>query len=145
METWISLPRNRRPKEWDKYEDPVCLLRLNLYGHPLAGLFWEMRSTNILLSSGFEKITQRECLFVHRKEQLFLSVYVDDYKMAGNAENVKTMWEKLRTKIDLDDDLPLHDTVYLGNKQYEIEPHILVHREFLPIAYSLLNLRSCIV
>ena len=26
VDTWVSLPRNRRPKEWDEIEDPVCLL-----------------------------------------------------------------------------------------------------------------------
>ena len=40
-ETWISLPPHRRPKSWDKIEDPVCPLLLNLYGHPLAGLLWQ--------------------------------------------------------------------------------------------------------
>ena len=37
-ETWISLPRERKPKWWDKIIDPVCPLLRNLYGHPLAGL-----------------------------------------------------------------------------------------------------------
>ena len=41
IETWISLPKGRRPKSWDLIEDPVCPLILNLYGHPLAGLLWE--------------------------------------------------------------------------------------------------------
>ena len=40
-ETWITLPRERRPKSWDKIENPVCPLLRNLYGHPLAGLIWE--------------------------------------------------------------------------------------------------------
>lgn len=47
VETWISLPPNQRPAYWDKCEDPVCKLRLNLYGHPLAGLFWGQHSTKI--------------------------------------------------------------------------------------------------
>ena len=37
-ETWISLPRERRPKSWDNIENPVFPLLRNLYGHPLAGL-----------------------------------------------------------------------------------------------------------
>ena len=40
--TWITLPKDRWPKEWfGKYTEPVVELRTNLYGHPLAGLFWE--------------------------------------------------------------------------------------------------------
>ena len=48
VETWVSLPRNRRPSSWDKYKDPVCKLRVNLYGQPLAGLYWENFATELL-------------------------------------------------------------------------------------------------
>ena len=54
-ETWISLPRNRRPKSWDKFNEPVCLLKRNLYGHPLAGLFWEKKNRRVLLSLGMRR------------------------------------------------------------------------------------------
>ena len=46
-ETWISLPRDRHPKSWYradgscKYDNPVIRLVRNLYGHPLAGLYWQ--------------------------------------------------------------------------------------------------------
>ena len=53
-ETWISLPPHRRPKSWDKIENPVCPLVLNLYGHPLAGLLWELYQEEILMKAGFE-------------------------------------------------------------------------------------------
>ena len=43
--TWIKLPKHRWPKHWHgKYTDPVVRLRLNLYGHPLAGLYWDKLS-----------------------------------------------------------------------------------------------------
>jgi len=57
-------------------------LELNLYGHPLAGLLWELFQEDILLKVGFEKVKSWECLYVHKAKQLFLSAYVDDYKMA---------------------------------------------------------------
>ena len=41
VDTWISLPPAHRPPSWHKLQNPVCRLRLNLYGHPLSGLFWE--------------------------------------------------------------------------------------------------------
>ena len=41
VETWIKLPRHYRPAWWDSVEEPVCRLDRNLYGHPLAGLYWE--------------------------------------------------------------------------------------------------------
>ena len=42
-----------------------------------------------------------ECLFVHRKEGLFSSVYVDDIKMAGRKQNMAPMWKKLMKLVDL--------------------------------------------
>ena len=38
---WIRLPRHKWPKSWSSMEDPAVPLERNLYGHPLAGLFWE--------------------------------------------------------------------------------------------------------
>ena len=64
-------------------EDPVVPLERNLYGHPLAGLLLERQFEKILLKHGWEKIPNWECLFVHREKGLFLSVYVDDIKLAG--------------------------------------------------------------
>ena len=80
---WIRLPRHKWPKSWSSMEDPVVSLERNLYGHPLAGLLWERQFENILLKHGWEKIPNWECLFVHREKGLFLSVYVDDIKLAG--------------------------------------------------------------
>ena len=76
-ETWISLPRNRWPKDgsWEKIEDPVCPLLQNLYGHPLAGLLWDQGSQVKILSCGFEKLAGWESLYVHKKRQIYLSVY----------------------------------------------------------------------
>jgi len=85
--TWISLPIYQHPSDgsWKDIIDPVVPLELNLYGHPLAGLLWEKYQESILLKLGFEKVTSWECLYVHRDKQLFLSGYVDDYKMAGTG------------------------------------------------------------
>ena len=82
-------------------EDPVFLLERNLYGHPLGGLLWEKQFEKILLKHGWEKIPNWECLFVHREKGLFLSVYVDDIKLAGkkilfrcrNYSTKKSIWE----------------------------------------------------
>ena len=42
----------------------------------------------ILLKHGWEKVPNCECLFVHREEGLFLSVYVDATKFADKKQNV---------------------------------------------------------
>ena len=67
-------------------EDPVVPLERILYGHPLAGLLWEKQLEKILLKYGWEKVSDWECLFVHREKGLFLSVYVDDIKLAGKKQ-----------------------------------------------------------
>ena len=49
VETWVKLPRGRYPKWWDgKYQNPYVKLELNLYGHPLAGLYWEKHCQTVL-------------------------------------------------------------------------------------------------
>ena len=88
---WIRLPRHKWTKSWSSMEDPVVPLERNLYGHPLAGLLWERQLEKILLKHGREKIPNWECLFVHREKGLFLSVYVDDIKLAG-WENQHLSW-----------------------------------------------------
>ena len=81
-DVWIRLPRNKWPKSLSTMEDPVVPLERNLYGHPLAGLFWERQFEKILLKHGWEKVSHCECLFVHRDKGLFLVVNVDDIKLA---------------------------------------------------------------
>lgn len=58
---------------------------------------------------------------MHCETQLFVSVYVDDYKMAGTKENIKPMWQALRKKSDLDPEVSLHGSVHLGCQQNDVE------------------------
>ena len=37
---------------------------------------------------GFERVPGWECLYVNKSKKLFLSIYVDDFKMAGDAQNI---------------------------------------------------------
>ena len=98
---WIRLPRHKWPKSWSTMEDPVVLLDRNLYGHPWAGLLWEGQFEKILLKYGWEKVSNWECLFVHREKGLFLSVYVDDIKLAGKKQKINLMWKVLNKEVDL--------------------------------------------
>ena len=69
-------------------EGPVVPLERNLYGHPLARLLWERQIEKVLLGLGREKVPNWECLFVHRKQGLFLSENVDDIQSGWkNAES----------------------------------------------------------
>ena len=53
-----------------------------------------------LLKHGWEKIPNWECFFVHREKGLFLSVYVDDIKLAGKKHNIDPMWKVLNKEVD---------------------------------------------
>jgi hypothetical protein len=133
-ETWVHIPRDRWPAHWHgKYTRPVCRLRLNLYGHPLAGLFWEKHCRKALLECGFEPVTGWECLYKHTEEKLFLSVYVDDFKMAGNKANLAKMWKKLGTLLELEPPTPFDENVYLGCGQQNIEAPSQLTKEKLEL------------
>ena len=99
---WIRLPRHKWPKTWSSMEDPVVPFERNLYGHPLAGLLWERQFEKILLKHGWEKVSNWECLFVDREKGFFLSVYVDDIKLAGKKQNIDPMWKVLNKEVDLE-------------------------------------------
>ena len=46
-------------------------------------------------------ISNWECLFAHREKGLFLSVYVDDIKLAGKKQNIDPMWKVPNKEVDL--------------------------------------------
>ena len=96
---WIRLPRHKWTNSWSSMEDPVVLFERNLYCHPEAGLLWERQFEKVLLKHGWEKIPNWECVFVHREKGLFLSVYVDDIKLAGKKQNIENWLERNTTLI----------------------------------------------
>ena len=109
---WIRLPRHKWPKSWSSMEDSVVPLERNLYCHPLAGLLWERQFEKVLLKHGWEKVSNWECLFVHREKGLFLSVYVDDIKLAGKKRNLDPMWKVLK-EVDLGEPTSFLDHAYI--------------------------------
>ena len=93
QETWVRLPKYWWSAELHgKYTNPVIRFRISLYGHPKAGLYWEQHCHQALTTYGFVKLKGWECLNKHPQKGLFLSVYVDDFKMAGRAGTVAPMW-----------------------------------------------------
>ena len=90
-------------------------------GHPLAGLLCKRQFEKILLKHGWEKVPHWECLFVHREQGLFLSVYVDDIKLAGKKQNLDPMWKLLNKEVDLGEPTSFLDHVYLGCTQRQCE------------------------
>ena len=117
--TWLSLPRHRWPPEWEgRFVHPVVLLILALYGHPDAGAFWERKCEGALLSCGWTK-TCWQGLFMHKKTNSLLIVYVDDFRMAAKAEYTPRLWDEIRVKLVVDD--PSAPQRFLGVVQYYFE------------------------
>ena len=67
------------------------------------------------------KFPNWECLFVHREKELFLSVYVDDLKLAGKKQNLDPMWKLLNKEVNLGEPTSSPDHVYLGCTQRQCE------------------------
>ena len=106
--TWVSIPKERWPKEWlaKGYVNPVCPLVLNLYGHPLAGNVWGADCEKRILDCGWEPIESWPCVYWHPKYKALLVVYVDDFKLAAKRTCMAKLWKQLRMRINLDDPTP---------------------------------------
>ena len=122
-DVWIRLPLHKWPKWWSDIEDPVVLLERNLCGHPFAGLLWVRQFEEVLLWLGWAKVPNWECLYVHRKQGLFLSVYVVAIKMAGRPQNTAPMWKKCLKNVELEEPTSFLDHVCLGFTQRECRPN----------------------
>ena len=120
-EIWIRPPMHIWPKSWSSVEDPVVHVERNLYGHFLAGLLWDRHFEKVLLKYGWRKGPNLECSFVNREKGPFLSMYVDDIKLAGKTENSDPMWKVLMKQIDLGQQTSFLDHVYLGCVQRECQ------------------------
>ena len=116
-EIWIRLPKHKWSKSWLSVEGQVVLVTRNLYGHFLAWLLWNMHFEKVLLKYGWGKGPNCECSFVNREKGPFLSMNVDDIKLAGKTQNIAPMWKVLMKQIDLGQRTSFPDDVYLGCTQ----------------------------
>jgi hypothetical protein len=131
---WCMLPRHRWPKEWEgKYERPVVLQEYNLYGHPRAGHYWEQHVHKCSLIEGFKPVPGWECLYIQPQDRVLMSVYVDDFKLAGDATRIDACLNRLRKHMKLDDAIPINEGIYLGLTQRDIPcpPDLLKQKQDL--------------
>ena len=125
-DNYIALFPEQWPKSWKgRYKCPVVRLLRNLYGQPLAGLYWEMHCHDAITKCGFQRVHGWECLYKHSVQKLFLSVYVDDFKMAGRPEALKVGWQMTRKKITLDSASPHPCGKFLGCEHEVSEDFII--------------------
>ena len=110
--TWVRIPRERWPESWEGTEDPVCPLRLALYGHPDAGGFWEKHCEKAVTAVGFDFLPDWPSVFFHKELRLVLVIYVDDFKLAGPKISMERGWKLLGENIKLEEARPIGR--YLG-------------------------------
>jgi hypothetical protein len=142
--TWVRIPKDRWPPEWAGMRDPVCPLRLSLYGHPDSGGYWEQHCEEQLQQVGFERYANWRSCFWHEELQSLLIVYVDDFKLVGPAENLPKAWAMIRSKIETTE--PTDLALYLGcNHEFHQGPSPLTGQTTTLLVYNMEQfLRECI-
>ena len=119
---WIHLPRQKMAQIMVQYGRPRPYSRKeSVRSSSGRTFFWEREFEKILLKYGREKVSNWECLFVHRVKGLFLSVCVDDIKLAGKKQNIDPMWKVRSKEVDLGEPTSFFDHVYLGCTQRRCE------------------------
>ena len=88
----------------------------------MSGLYSENHYSKALLDAGFQRIPGWECIYFHASLQVVLSVYVDDFKLAGRKASLPEAWQLMRDKgLKLDPPEPFKE--YLGcGQHYYVEP-----------------------
>ena len=134
VETWVRLPRNRWPKEWQGFQDPVVPLLLALYGHPDSGGIWEKHCEDQLKTVGWTPVLPEiwQSIFYHAELDLLLVIYVDDFKLAGPANNLDKGWKTVESVIDMDPPEPFGR--YFGCNHFE-KVQVKLPRSAHPFAY----------
>ena len=84
----------------------------------------------VLFGFGREIVPNWECLFVNRRQGLFLSVFVDDIGMGGRMQNLGPMRKKLVKPVDLGEPTSFLDHVFLGSTQRECKSNENILEEY---------------
>eukprot|EP00959_Pyramimonas_sp_CCMP1952_P285974 5979712-Pyramimonas_sp.AAC.1 len=90
--TWVFLPRDEWPKAWSNMRNPVCPLCLSLYRHPDSVGYWEQHCEGHVTAKGFVKCSPWRSCYFHKELQVFLIIYVGDFKRSGPADNLAQGW-----------------------------------------------------
>jgi hypothetical protein len=102
-------PDNMSPEDlaklialWSQFICPVVIMTAALYGHPDSVSFWQDHCNERVGKVNFHGFgSEWPSVFYHAELRLLLTVYVDDFKLAGPEENLEKGWALLRQQIDI--------------------------------------------
>ena len=98
---------------WSQLRQPVVQLEQALYGHPDSVTWWDQFCNKQVVTVGFYEIgAEWPSVFYHKELQLLLTIYVDDFKLAGPQGNLKKGWELLRSCLEIGPEA--NSGMYLG-------------------------------
>ena len=118
---WIRLPRHEMAKIMVQCGRPSrsswAKSVWSSFGRTVMGTaIWENP-----IETRLDEVFQLGMLIRTREKGLFLSVYVDDIKLAGKKQNINPMWKVQNKEVDLGEPTSFLDHVYLGCTQRQCE------------------------
>lgn len=95
MKTWVRLPKDKWLAAWCGLADPIAPLVLALCGHPDVGSCWETWNEEKMKKLRFRTADGWPGCYMHPQEGRFMTVYVDDCKLAEPSSAVSNMWKRI--------------------------------------------------
>ncbi|CAE7545185.1 RE1 [Symbiodinium sp. CCMP2592] len=112
--TWVELPVELTPKEFQHIEKPCVRLKRALYGHPESGYHWNARFKSVVESMGGKHCELFQSSYWFADSKLLLTLYVDDIILSGPEGAHDAFWSELQTHLEIEPPTPV-DRV-LGRK-----------------------------
>ena len=98
--TWVALPRQFWPKEWEGMIRPMVELDLSLYGHPIAGNRWDGTMDTAAKACAFERAPQWKSVYRQKGTGAGMGVYVDDFEVMATEADTPKIWAELEKHIE---------------------------------------------
>ena len=77
-------------KQWNFMRNPMAILLMALYGNPDSVTMWEVMCDLGVKAVGFLAVgAEWPSVYYHKELKLLLTIYVDDFKLAGPEENLE--------------------------------------------------------
>jgi hypothetical protein len=93
-----------RPLPGYENGDSVWKLNKSLYGLKQSAREWYAKISCTLLAKGFQTSTFDPCVFVHHKNNIYISIYVNDIALYGAPSSfVDNLIEQLKSEFEITD------------------------------------------